>query len=110
MLYKRSDVGRKSILVAWLDSVAENLIRRPFSGESPAAERQNLLGPRYLFEQFPLDLYLTDIYGIARGDNAERQMYMRIRVQIHGGDLHVQAWTVQIVGFKVAYAHGLSWS
>lgn len=41
---------------------------------------------------------------------AKRQMNMRIRGQIHGSDLHVQAWTAQIVGFKVADANGLSWS
>lgn len=91
LLHKRNDVGDKSILIAWLDGVPENVIGRLFSGETPAAERQNLLGPRDLFEQFPLDQYMADVYGIARGDMAERQMNMAIRVQIHGSDLHVQA-------------------
>lgn len=109
-MYKRDDVGDKSILIIWLDSVPENLIRRPFSRETPAAQRQNLLGPKNLFEKLPLDVNMADVYGIARGDMTECQMDMRIRFQIHGRNLHVQAWTVQIIGFKVAYAHGLSWS
>ena len=108
--HKRDDVGDKSILVGWIDSIPENEIRSRFGGEAPAAQRQNLLEPRHCFEQIPLDLYMADIYGVARGDMAERHMNMRIRGHIHGNDLHVQAWAVQIVAFKVAYADGLSWS
>lgn len=61
LLHKRNDVGDKSILIAWLDSVPENGIRRRFSGERPAAERQDLFDLRQLFEQFPLDLYMADV-------------------------------------------------
>lgn len=104
LCHKRDDVRNKRVLITWPDRIAENVIRRRFGGEAPAAERQDLLEARQLLEQLPLDLDGADVDGVARGDVAECQMDMRVVGQVHGGDLHVQAGAVEVVAFEVADA------
>lgn len=89
LCHKGDDVRDKRILITRLDRVAENVIRRRFSGEAPAAERQDLLKARQLREQLPLLLDGTDVDSVGRGDVTECQMDVRVGRQVHGGDLHV---------------------
>ena len=87
--HKRDDVRDERILITRLERVAKNPIRGRFSGEAPAAERQDLLEARQLREQLPLLLDGTDVNGVGRGDVTECQVDVRVGRQVHGGDLHV---------------------
>ena len=108
LLHKRDDVGDKSILIGRADSVPENEIRSRFSREAPAAQGQNLLEPRHLVEQFPLDLYMADTYGIARGDMAERNVLpiQRNEIDVRPGSNFVDDLRGQIDHARIELPQG----